>query len=338
MGKGIALMFKEHFPENYRDYAAACKAKQVHTGRMFVTERAHLSGPRWIINFPTKANWRFPSRMAWIEEGLVDLRRVIDANGIRSIALPPLGAGNGGLHWPDVRARIEDALSDMPSVEVIIYEPTATYQNVAKRSGTKTLTPARALVAELIRRYAVLGFEASLLEVQKLAYLLEFAIERAGIDNPLKLSFKAHRYGPYADRLRHMLDGVDGTFLHCEKRLADAGPLDLVRFEASQQDRISAYLKSEGKAYLDVLEETTALIDGFESPFGMELLATVHWLVNKVGVEPNVKDVMQGIKQWPGGEESAARKVRIFDQRVVELVLERLIGRQAPASLGVAAG
>ncbi|MFD0937306.1 type II toxin-antitoxin system antitoxin DNA ADP-ribosyl glycohydrolase DarG, partial [Methylobacterium trifolii] len=325
MGKGIALMFKEHFPDNYRAYAAACKAGEVKTGQMFVTERGHLTGPRWIINFPTKANWRFPSKMIWIEEGLADLRRVIEANGIRSVAVPPLGSGNGGLNWADVRPRIEAALSDLPGVEVIVYEPTAAYQNVTKRDGEKSLTPARALVAELVRRYAVLGFECSLLEVQKLAYLLECAIEASALKNPLKLAYKAHRYGPYADRLRHLLDGIDGTYLHCEKRLADANPLDLVRFEDSQRDRVALYLKSEGKDYLGALEVTTSLIDGFESPYGMELIATVHWLMHREGIEPTVPAMMHGIKHWPGGSGSAARKARIFDERVVGLALERVM-------------
>src|SRR3954467_571360 len=110
MGKGIALMFKERFTDNYRAYAAACKQKQVELGQMFVTESLELGGPRWIINFPTKANWRFPSRLEWIEAGLRDLRSVIEEKGIKSIAIPPLGSGNGGLDWRDVRPLIEGAL------------------------------------------------------------------------------------------------------------------------------------------------------------------------------------------------------------------------------------
>src|SRR5215216_3811045 len=89
MGKGIALMFKEAFPENFKAYEAACKKEQLELGRMFVTERRDLvSGPKWIINFPTKAHWRFPSQLSWIEEGLQDLKRVIRERNIRSVALP----------------------------------------------------------------------------------------------------------------------------------------------------------------------------------------------------------------------------------------------------------
>lgn len=128
MGKGIALMFKERFPRNMEEYAKACKAKQVQTGRMFITETGELLGPRLIVNFPTKQHWRASSKMEWIDAGLDDLRRCIGAYQIRSIAIPPLGAGNGGLHWLDVKPKIEAALSDLPNVEIHIYEPTHQYQ------------------------------------------------------------------------------------------------------------------------------------------------------------------------------------------------------------------
>src|SRR2546421_1964838 len=117
MGKGIALMFKEAFPENYRAYEEACKRKEVKIGHMFVTGNVTLRGPRWLINFPTKRHWRQPSKLEWITEGLKDLRRVIEEKNIRSIALPPLGCGNGGLDWSDVRAQIERSLASLESVE-----------------------------------------------------------------------------------------------------------------------------------------------------------------------------------------------------------------------------
>lgn len=84
MGKGIALMFKEAFPENFRLYAAACKRKEVRLGEMFVTERPALQGPRWIINFPTKGHWRNRTQVEWVRDGLLDLRRVIESRRIRS--------------------------------------------------------------------------------------------------------------------------------------------------------------------------------------------------------------------------------------------------------------
>ena len=130
MGKGVALMFKEAYAENYRAYAAACKAGDVEVGRMLVTENGELIGPRWIINFPTKQHWRGKTNPVWIDAGLEDLQRVIAELGIRSLALPPLGCGNGGLKWEDVRPRIEATLACLEGVEVTVYEPTTAYQNV----------------------------------------------------------------------------------------------------------------------------------------------------------------------------------------------------------------
>ncbi len=321
MGKGIALMFKERFTQNYELYADACKAKQVQTGKMFVTEVNELEGPRWIVNFPTKQHWKAKSHMEWIVDGLQDLRRFLLEHKVKSIAIPPLGAGNGGLDWLAVHAEIEKALGDLDT-EILIFEPTAKYQNVAKREGVEKLTPARALIAELVRRYWVLGMECSLLEIQKLAWFLERAIEQLAPDNPLDLRFEANKYGPYADRLRHLLNGLDGSYLHCDKRISDADPLDVIWFDDGRKQRVKTYLNTEAAEYTQSLEYTAALIDGFESPFGMELLATVDWLISRENVEPTVTAVREGLKHWPAG--AAARKCRLFDERSIAIALDRL--------------
>jgi O-acetyl-ADP-ribose deacetylase (regulator of RNase III) len=325
MGKGVALMFKEAYPENFKAYEAACKKKEVKVGRMFVTERQALIGPKWIINFPTKEHWRGDSKMKWIEAGLEDLKHVISEKKIRSIAIPPLGSGNGGLNWPDVRPKIEAALGALNDVSVIIYEPTDQYQNVSKRAGVEKLTPARALVADLVRRYWILGIECSLLEIQKLAYFLERSVEKLGLNNPLDLRFQADKYGPYAPRLAHLLDGLDGSYLHCGKRIGDAGPFDVVWFEDAKRDKVAAYLGSgEAKAFLPALEETAELIDGFESPLGMELLATIDWLVQKDCIAADRDSIKTALKTWTGDEKSAERKLKLFEDRLIDLALERL--------------
>jgi O-acetyl-ADP-ribose deacetylase (regulator of RNase III) len=329
MGKGIALMFKERFDENFRRYAAACKAKQVQTGKMFVTTVDEIEGPRWIVNFPTKQHWRAPSRMEWVVVGLQDLRRFLIEQQVKSVAIPPLGAGNGGLEWADVRRHIERELGDL-DINILVFEPTKEYQNVAKRAGVEKLTPARALIAELVRRYWVLGMECSLLEIQKLAWFLERAIERHNPDNnPLKLQFVPHKYGPYANQLDHLLNSLDGSYLHSEKRISDADPLDVIWFDDKRKTIVQTYLKSEAKVYTQALESTAALIDGFESPFGMELLASVDWLLTREHVEPNVTAVREGLRNWRGGQDSAARKDRLFDDRALGIALERL-KRTAP--------
>ena len=329
MGKGIALMFKERFADNFRRYAAACKAKEVCTGKMFVTEVRELDGPRWIVNFPTKQHWRGDSKMEWITEGLQDLRRFLIDNKVKSIAIPPLGAGNGGLDWAEVRPHIEEALAGLDT-DIIVFEPTQKYQNVAKRTGVEKLTPTRALIAELVRRYWVLGMECSLLEIQKLAWFLDRSIERASL-TPLDLRFVPHKYGPYADRLRHLLEGLDGSYLHCDKRIGDADPLDVIWFDDGRKTFVQTYLKSEAKDYVPALEATAALIDGFESPYGMELLATVDWLLSQEGIAPTVPAVREGLHHWGGGPGAAARKERLFDDRALSIALERL----APSAVAV---
>lgn len=324
MGKGVALAFKETYPANFDAYAAACKAGKVKIGRMFVTENAALHGPRWIVNFPTKQHWRHPSKLEWIRNGLIDLRRVVQECGIRSIALPPLGCGNGGLAWADVRPLIEQALGDLPDVEVMLYEPTSEYHTPRKPRGTEKLTPARALVAEAVRRYAVLGIECSVLEVQKLAYFLERSLKVLGLGDPLRMAFKADRYGPYSDRLRHLLDGLDGAWLLSDKRLADAGPLDRIHFNDARRAELTAYLAQDDAApYSPALERLDTIIDGFESPLGMELLATVDWLVAH-GAVASPAGIRHGLDAWPAGEAAAQRKQVLFDDRSIDLALQRL--------------
>src|SRR6185437_10767780 len=166
---------------------------------------------------------------------------------------------------------------------------------------------ARALVAEAVRRYSVLGIECSVLEVQKLAYFIERSVKTLGLKDPLRMDFKADRYGPYSDRLRHLLDGLDGAWLLSEKRLADAGPLDRIHFNDSRRPELAAYLASdEADDYAAALERLDDIIDGFESPLGMELLATVDWLLQH-GAAATVPDMRHALDEWPAGADAAQR-------------------------------
>lgn len=325
MGKGIALMFKESFPDTFKQYVIACKAGEVKVGKMFVIPLDQLIGPKWIVNFPTKTHWREKTKPEWITEGLTDLRKFIEENSIKSIAIPPLGSGNGGLNWLDVKPKIVEALEDLNDVKVVIYEPTKKYQNVSKREGVKKLTPARALILDLIRRYSMLGFYCSLLEVQKLAWFFERYVKQLGLQNPMQLDFKAGTYGPYANRLNHLLKSLDGSYLHCEKKIPDAKPTDLVNFNHKQKDKVVSYLRTgEVKQYLEALEKASDLIDGFESPLGMELLATIDWLIHKEGRKATLIDIRNGIDSWPAGRSAATRKQKMFDDYQIELAIKRI--------------
>lgn len=324
MGKGIALMFKERFPKNMQAYAKACKAGQVITGKMFVTETEELSGPKWIVNFPTKQHWRAKSQMEWIVEGLQDLREFIVRNQVKSIAIPPLGAGNGGLNWPDVKQAIEQALGNIQDLDVWLFEPTEQYQNIVKKTGVQTLTPSRAMIAELVRRYWILGIECSLLEIQKLAWFLQRVIEAKNLNNELKLKFEAHNYGPYANNLSHLLNALDGSYLKSEKRIPDSSPLDVIAFNDDKKAYLEAFLKSEGKDYLPALEKASEIIDGFESPYGMELLSTVDWLLVNGGCEPTLESIKAGMARWPAGPKWAQRKQALFNDKSLKIAIERM--------------
>ena len=326
MGKGIALMFRETFPRNMVAYAAACKAGEVNIGTMFVTETNELSGPKWVINFPTKKHWRQPSKLEWIKEGLQDLRKVLIEKSIHSISLPPLGCGNGGLEWAEVKPEIEKALGDLTNIEIVIYEPVGTYQNQPKLVGDLKLTPARAMVAEAVRRYWILGIECTNLEVQKLGWFLERSVETLAMANPFKFQFKADKYGPFSTPLRHLMTGLDGSYLHCNKRLSDAGPLDIIWFDDEMNAELQDYLHGVDAQFVaPVLEQTSQIIDGFESPLGMELLATVDWLLTREEVDASNSAIRTALVTWPGGKEAGQRKLRLFDDRLIGLALNRLI-------------
>ncbi|HKI85547.1 MAG TPA: macro domain-containing protein [Thermoanaerobaculia bacterium] len=325
MGKGVALQFKEAFPANCHAYQEACKRGEVQIGKMFVTEAGRLDGPRWIVNFPTKKDWRHPSRLEYVRAGLSDLVNVVRERKIRSIALPPLGCGHGGLDWLQVKQAIEGALADLPDVDVVVYEPTDAYQASPKRSGVEELTPARAMLVDAIRRYGVLGLECTNLEVQKLAYFLQRILNCMRIDDPLRLTFLPNKYGPYADALRHMLDSLDGSYLHCQKRLHDAGPMDPIQIDLDRLPTVEDYVaRALTKEHRSALEQLDRLIDGFQSPYLMELLSSVDWLLNQRGGDATDGDLLAEIANWPGGKEAARRKARLFKDEAVMLARERL--------------
>jgi len=124
MGKGIALQFKKKYPDMFEAYQRDCKEGLVQPGRMHVFERREMINPRYIINFPTKRHWRSPSRIKDIETGLTALSEEIRKRHIKSIALPPLGCGNGGLDWSEVLPAIRGALADLTDVRLLVYPPT----------------------------------------------------------------------------------------------------------------------------------------------------------------------------------------------------------------------
>lgn len=281
MGRGIALQFKKTFPENFKAYAEVCKQGNLQPGQMFVFETGQLSNPRYIINFPTKRHWRGKSRMEDIDAGLAALAEELQSRHIRSIAVPPLGSGLGGLDWAEVRPRIEAALNDFSELKVVIFEPGggAVDNRVNRSSDVPRMTAGRAALVRLMDRYlqGLLDPIVTLLEIHKLMYFMQVSGE------PLKLQFTKGPYGPYAENLRHVLNAIEGHFV---SGYADGGdaPNKHLSFVPGVLDDACAFLsgKSEIQVHLDRVSD---LVEGFESPFGLELLSTVHWVVTREHAE-----------------------------------------------------
>ena len=274
MGRGIALQFKNAFPENFEAYADACKRDEVQPGRMFVFETRQLSPPRYIINFPTKRHWRGKSRIEDVEAGLHALVREVKDRNIRSIAIPPLGSGLGGLEWKDVRPRIEAALRDIADVKAVVFQPgDVPVDSRANRStDVPKMTAGRAALVGLMHRYVggLLDPFVTLLEVHKLMYFMQEAGE------PLRLKFKKGPYGPYAENLRHVLRTVEGHLVSGYDDGSDEPDKELELVPGAFEDS-RAFLEDN----LDTqsrFDRVAALIEGFESSFGLELLSTIHWV------------------------------------------------------------
>ena len=209
MGRGIALQFRKAFPGNFKAYEAVCKRHELQPGQMFVFETGQLTNPRYIINFPTKRHWKGKSQLVDIESGLKALVEEVRRLGIHSIAIPPLGCGQGGLDWAEVRPRIEQALQTVPDVRVLLFSPTGAPASVVSTSSSPVtkMTEGRAALVGLMQRYlaGLMDPFISLLEVHKLLYFMQEAGESS-----LRLRYVKAPYGPYAENLRHLLISVEG--------------------------------------------------------------------------------------------------------------------------------
>lgn len=293
MGKGVALQFKRRYPDNYRAYVAACKAGEVQVGRMFTTELPPTfeGGPRYIVNFPTKQHWRGGARLEYIQAGLQDLTRLVRERGIRSIALPALGCGNGGLLWSEVRPIIEQAFAALPDVDVVLYPPEQAPEpeaaSLTPRTPRPTLVRSNAAMLRLFQLYLLPDYTLGRTEAQKLMYFLQ----EGGL--PLKFSFAKNQFGPYADNVRHVLERMEGHYISGLGSGEGPSHIHLLPGAAEEaQQLIQADPEAHGP-----LERVAALIEGFESPYSMELLATVHWVAHREGAR-TPEQALERIGAW----------------------------------------
>lgn len=316
MGKGIALQFKRKWPANAKAYEAACRRGEVVPGKMFVFDNGGLVAPKFIINFPTKRHWRQPSQMADIDAGLIDLVLQVKRLQIRSIAIPPLGCGNGGLDWELVRPKIESAFRDLPNVEVELFAPADTVgvRELEPEAQKPRMTPGRAAILKVLSIYREMRYPLSQIEVQKLAYFLVSAGQQLG-----RLAFKKHTYGPYASELRHVLTKMDGAYL---RGVGDGSKPSEITIVGDALEEAEAFLLShEDVATAKRVARIARLIDGFETPYGMELLATVHWTANEAATA-DVDRIIEAVHDWN------ERKRQIMLPAHIKAARDRLVEEQ----------
>ena len=298
MGRGIALQFKNAFPDNFKAYAEACKRQEVQPGRMFVFDTGRLTNPRYIINFPTKRHWRGKSRMEDIDAGLKALQDVIRERNIRSLAIPPLGTGLGGLGWNEVRLRIKEALEGFSDLRIVIFEPSSApaAARMARRQSAPGMTPGRAVLVGLMDRYlsGLLDPFVTLLEVHKLMYFMK--VNKVSEEPAVKqLRIEKGRYGPYAANLTYMLREIEGYYI---TGYGDGGD------EPYKQLELVPGAVADAEQFLEGHPDTRTqfdrvvdLVEGFESSFGLELLSTVHWVTARESPE-SLTDVIAHVHKW----------------------------------------
>jgi O-acetyl-ADP-ribose deacetylase (regulator of RNase III) len=307
MGKGIALAYKNEFPDNYRIYREAYEKGDLKTGKMLLTQTG-LPLPRYIINFPTKKHWREKSNIQYIIEGMHDLVRVIQDENIQSIAIPPLGCGNGGLDWNAVKPIIVNMLKPVEDhVEITIFEPG--YTSLAKSTKKEVkLTPARAMLLLSLSNYEVLGYSINLLVAQKQAYFLQ----RLG--EPLNLTFDKGFYGPYSHQLQHLVKYLNGHYLSFEHDRTSPGTV----IKLKKTGEVSRYAEKHlTKEQSERLHRLQTLTEGFESPYGLELLATIDFIRENKN-HPDLHVIENEIGSW------TKRKKAIMKPYHIKVAYERI--------------
>lgn len=313
MGKGIALQFKNRYPHNYTVYKEACKKGTFTVGQVLVVEDGDLMNRKLIVNFPTKAHWKGNSTYEYVRSGLKALREAIVSYNIDSIAIPPLGCGNGGLDWSIVKPMIVQELNDL-DVDIRIYEPNREIKSILlKEEAPKEakLTPARAMLLYLLFYYEAVGEQSSLFVANKLAYFLQ----RSG--EPLRLKFEAHHYGPYAVQLNHVLLYLNGVYLSGMEQNT-IKPFEAIQLNYSKFEEVKNYIETVlSYEQKQRLESVLGLIIHFESTFSLELLATVDYIMDHHKTE-DISAILGKISQWSN------RKTDLFKPEYVSIAVNHL--------------
>jgi O-acetyl-ADP-ribose deacetylase (regulator of RNase III)/uncharacterized protein YwgA len=311
MGKGIALQFKKAYPNNYKAYEKASKNEEVKVGKMFVTLDSNTTtGERVIINFPTKKNWRKPSEYKYIEDGLDNLVEVINTKQIKSIAIPPLGAGNGGLNWEKVKKLIEQKLGHL-NIDIHVYEPTVQIQEHLMKERVK-LTDARALLLYVLYDLVKNGEYVSEFSSEKICYFLQ----KFGAKKYFKLEFEPNFYGPYSGKVRFVLNAINGSYLmgYSDMNKKPFEPLTLV---ADAFETVKSHVEKNSEL-LEIANKTIVFLRGFYSDFALELLSSIDYISTKENTLDK-QTISKGLEKW-----SDRKRTLFSNPKYLELSLRHL--------------
>ncbi len=313
MGKGIALQFKEMFPKNAKLYIKASREGKINIGSVFVVKDSSLhTGEKIIINFPTKTSWRKPSEYNYIEDGLNNLATVIKEYNITSIAIPPLGAGQGGLNWVRVKKMIEDKLKESEAI-VYLYEPSDIIHEVLKKERAK-LTPARAMMLTVLYDLVGNGEFVSEFAAEKIAYFLQ----RFGGKDAFNLEFKPNFYGPYSGKVKHVLFYLNGSYI-TGYSAKDKRPFEELGIIADGEADVINYLDlPENSRYKNTALNTKKFLTGFYSSFGLELLSSIDFIMIEQNVR-TIEDITEHLNSW-----STRKKTLFTNPKFVEKAIGRI--------------
>ncbi|HCG6515962.1 TPA: type II toxin-antitoxin system antitoxin DNA ADP-ribosyl glycohydrolase DarG [Vibrio alginolyticus] len=313
MGKGLAYQFKERFPDNFKVYRDACKNEELSVGKVLLVENVAKGSPRYIINFPTKAHWRGKSKIEYIENGLDDLVKVVLDKGIKSVAIPALGSGLGGLPWSQVERKIHEKLSSLNDIEWRIYAP----NDAPRKERSLNLTTGRATLILALKKYLSSSHKKQMseLEVQCLLYILHCNGVKLN-----KIEFSEFRQGPYSPVLSTAIKKMDGDFLYISgiNKPLDNTIITLEPTVTSKAERMLRESDSNGKSISNVIN----LIAGYESKDGMVILASTLWAAKTMMIdngEVSEESLVEDVISLTSTQTSAsATLIKSAYQRLVE--------------------
>jgi len=315
MGKGVALEFKNRWPDNFKAYKKLCQSKQLRPGKVFIFDTGDLFDDpkkiqRYLINFPTKDHWRSKSKMSYIEEGLDDLLVKLGNLNIKSVALPPLGCGNGGLNWGQVKSLLEEKLSKIQSIDFHIYDPKENILSPEYESiPLSDMTEKRATLVKTIGEFEpYFGGYLTRISLQKIVYFLQSMQIDYGVE------FSCNTHGPYSEELHNIFKVMD------DKKFIVNYKIDEARIQVSSGALAMAneFLDKFGKkSNLTKIHRLSLLIQGYESPLGMELLSSIHYLVFYENISSPEK-ILEAINNWNDHKSSQ------FEDKAILLAFERL--------------